>query len=64
MSMLASLLAIVFTYPRHVFCHDKETLFSVCRVRLVADAQVGDNSLVSQCAQHVVLLLKALDCLS
>ena len=32
-------------------------------MRLIADTQVGNNPLVSQSAQHVVLLLKALDCL-
>ena len=52
---------IVSTHPWHELCHDEEALFSVSWVRLVANTQVGDNPLVSQCAQHVVLLLKALD---
>lgn len=51
------------TYPRHELCHDEEALLSVSWMKLIANTQVGDNPLVSQCAQHAVLLLKTLDCL-
>ena len=51
------------THTRHELGHDEEALLTVCRVRLVADAQVGDNPPVPQCAEHIVLLFKALDSL-